>query len=227
MLLSREPSSCCLHVIKAKFKAWHPTSKNSCLKTRKNTKQNFNKLTHSCLFTSSCDWNRFTWIHLISELFAPTINDTADLLYAALPVWQPIRLTQADRYWFLRKDLKIPKLMREFIKSSAIISRELLLSVSLIYTKNFQSSQKLRAFEILTLIDSSDGRDGCCKKNRPKVHLMGIDRCQEWGKMLQIIMKLTILWCFSRFPSQQMLKSLKSQFYISTTDQIKSVVREH
>lgn len=84
----------------------------------------------------------------------PTINDTAERLYAALPVWQPIRLTHADRYRFIRKDLKIPKVMWEFIKSSAVMSREPLLSVSLIYSKNFQSSQNLRAFSILMLTDS-------------------------------------------------------------------------
>lgn len=44
--------------------------------------------------------------------------------------------------------------MWEFIKSSAVISCELLLTASLIYTKNFQPSQNLRAFSILMLTDS-------------------------------------------------------------------------
>lgn len=66
-----------LQIAKAKFKAFPsirwikpPIYKNSCLKTNKNSKQNFIKLTHSCRFTSFCNWNRFTWIHLISMLFA-------------------------------------------------------------------------------------------------------------------------------------------------------------
>lgn len=150
-----------LQIAKAKFKAFPsirwikpPIYKNSCLKTNKNSKQNFIKLTHSCRFTSFCNWNRFTWIHLISMLFASHNQWHCRPLYAALPVWQPIRLTHADRHWFICKDLKIPKLMWEFIKSSAVISCELLLTASLIYTKNFQPSQNLRAFSILMLTDS-------------------------------------------------------------------------
>lgn len=84
-----------------------------------------------CLFTSLCDRNRFTWIHLISVLsvsyLPPTINDTAECLYAAL-LSDSCPITRADRYWFLLKDLKIPKLVWEFIKPSTVISDELFLS---------------------------------------------------------------------------------------------------